>query len=69
MGARGTSVSIVSGYALDDLAIEVRSPAEARPVLGPTQSLVQRVLGVLSPGIKRARGVTLNTHPHLVPRS
>jgi hypothetical protein len=38
----GTSVSIVSGYGLDDQAIEVRSPAEAkgtcvsRPALGPT---------------------------------
>jgi hypothetical protein len=27
---RGSSVSIVSGYGLDDLAIEVRSPAEAK---------------------------------------
>jgi len=25
--------------------------------------------GVLSPGLKRGRGVTLITHPHLVPRS
>jgi len=25
--------------------------------------------GVLSPGVKRGRGVTLTTHPHLVPRS
>jgi hypothetical protein len=29
-GSRGSSVSIVSGYGLDDRAIEVRSPAEAR---------------------------------------
>jgi hypothetical protein len=27
---RGNSVSIVSGYGLDDRAIEVRSPAEAK---------------------------------------
>jgi hypothetical protein len=27
---RGSSVSIVSGYGLDDRAIEVRSPAEAK---------------------------------------
>jgi hypothetical protein len=27
---RGSSVSTVSGYGLDDRAIEVRSPAEAR---------------------------------------
>jgi len=25
--------------------------------------------GVLSPGVKRGWGVTLTTHPHLVPRS
>jgi hypothetical protein len=25
--------------------------------------------GVLSPGVKRGRGVTLTSHPHLVPRS
>jgi hypothetical protein len=29
---------------------------------------VQWVPGVLSPGVKRGRGVTLTTHPHLVPR-
>jgi hypothetical protein len=56
----------------------VRSPAGAkdfpltsvsRPALGPTQPPVQWVPGVLSPGVKRGRGVTLTTHPHLVPRS
>jgi hypothetical protein len=41
----------------------------SRPALGPTQPLVQWVPGVLSPGVKRDRGVTLTTHPHLVPRS
>jgi hypothetical protein len=25
--------------------------------------------GALSPGVKHGRGVTLTTHPHLVPRS
>jgi hypothetical protein len=30
---------------------------------------VQRVPGILSPGLNRGRGVTLTTHPHLVPRS
>jgi hypothetical protein len=29
-GSRGSSVTIVSGYGLDDRVIEVRSPAEAR---------------------------------------
>jgi hypothetical protein len=74
-GDPGSSVSIVSGYG----AIEVRSPAEAkgffplasvsRPALGPTQPPVQWVPEVLSPGLKCGRGVTLTTHPHLVPRS
>jgi hypothetical protein len=30
---------------------------------------VQWVPEVLSPAVKRSRGVTLTTHPHLVPRS
>jgi hypothetical protein len=29
---------------------------------------IQWVPGVLSPRVKRGRGVTLTTHPHLVPR-
>jgi hypothetical protein len=37
--------------------------------LGPTQPPVQWVPGVLSPGVKRGRGVTLTTHLHLAPRS
>jgi hypothetical protein len=41
----------------------------SRPALGPTQPPVQWVQGVLSPGVKRGRGVMLTTHPHLVPRS
>jgi hypothetical protein len=76
--SRGSSVSIVSGYGLDDWAIKVRSPAGARifplssvsrPALGPTQPPVQWVPGVFSLGVKRGRGVMLTTHPHLVPRS
>jgi hypothetical protein len=68
----------VSVYGLDDRVIEVRSPAGAmdfssflvsRPALGPTQPPVQWVPGVLSPGVKSGRGVTLTTHPHQVPRS
>jgi hypothetical protein len=38
----------------------------SRPALGPTQAPTQWVSGVLSPGVKRGRGVTLTTHPHLV---
>jgi hypothetical protein len=41
----------------------------SRPALGPTQPPVQWVPGVLSPGVKCGRGVTLTTHLHLVPRS
>jgi hypothetical protein len=39
------------------------------PTLGPTQPPIQWVPGVLSPGVKRGRGVTLTIHPYLVPRS
>jgi hypothetical protein len=55
----GRSVSIMSGYEVDDRAIEVRSPAGTKEVssslcvqtgLEPTQPPVQWVLGVLSPG-------------------
>jgi hypothetical protein len=41
----------------------------SRPALRPTQHPIQWVLGVLSPMVKRSPGVTLTTHPHLVPRS
>jgi hypothetical protein len=77
-GSRVSSGSIVSDYGLDDRAIGVRSPAGARifplasvsrPALGPTQPPVQWVPRVLSPGVKRGRGVALTTHPHLVSRS
>jgi hypothetical protein len=35
----------------------------SRPGLGSTQPPVQWIPGVLSPGLKRGRGVTLTTHP------
>jgi hypothetical protein len=76
--SRGSSISIVYGYGLDDRAIEVRSPGRgervfpivsvSRPALRPTQPPVQWVPGVLSPGLKFGRGVTLTTKPHLVSR-
>jgi hypothetical protein len=76
--SRGSSVSIVSDYGLDDRAIGVRSSArekdfssnlcvqtgsEARPASCPKGT------GGPFPGAKRGRGVTLTTHPHLMPRS
>jgi hypothetical protein len=63
--SRGSSVSIVSDYGLDDRAIGVRTPAEARifplasvsrPSLGPTQPPVQWVPGGPFPGGKARPG-------------
>jgi hypothetical protein len=56
------SASTVSVYGLDDRANEVRSPAETKP------ASCTMVLEVLSQGLKRGRGVTLTTQPHLVPK-
>jgi hypothetical protein len=41
----------------------------SRLSLGPTQPPIQWVPEVLSPGLKHGQGVTLTTHPHLVPKS
>jgi hypothetical protein len=75
----GSSGSVVSDYVLDDRAIGVRFPAGTKnfssilcvqTCSGPTQPPVQWVPGVLSPGVKRGRGMMLTTlTPHLVPRS
>jgi hypothetical protein len=74
----GLAVSqLVSDYGVEDREMRVRTPAGekgflasvSRPALGPTQLPVQWVPGVISPGIKYGRGVSLTTHPHLVPRS
>jgi hypothetical protein len=73
----GSSVSIVFGYGMNNQKIEVRSrqrqwifplASASRPALGPTQLPVQWVAGALSPGLKCGRGVTLTTHPQLMPR-
>jgi hypothetical protein len=74
----GSSVSIVSGYWLDDRAIEVRSPAGTKDFsrslcvqTGSGAHLATCTMGTGGPflGVKRGRGVTLTTHPYLVPRS
>ena len=58
---RESSVGIATGYGLDGSGIESPwwrdFPHLSRPVLGPTQPPVQRVLG-LFPGVKRlGRGI------------
>jgi hypothetical protein len=68
----GSSVSIVSGYGLDDRAIGVRSPAEAkdfsfnlcvRTGSGAHPAFYPMGTAGPFPGVKRGRGVTLTTHP------
>jgi hypothetical protein len=72
MWRRGYSVSIASGYRLDDRAIGVRSPAGAKDFSsslcvqtgsGAHLASVQWVPGVISSDVKRGQGVTLTTHP------
>jgi hypothetical protein len=75
----GSSVSTVSGYRPDIRVIRGSISGRGKRVfplasvsrlaLGPTHTSVQWVPGVLYPGLKRCRGVTLTIHPHLVPRS
>jgi hypothetical protein len=69
--SRGSSVSIVSGYGLDDRAIQVRSPAEARrifPLVSVSRPACPLGTGGPFPGGKARPGRDAN-HPHLVPRS
>jgi hypothetical protein len=66
-GEPGSSVSIVSDYGLDERAIQVRSPAKAKDFSfslcvqagceAHTASCIMGTGGVLSPGVKRGRGV------------
>jgi hypothetical protein len=76
--SRGSSVSMVSDYGLDDLAIEVRSPAETKDFFcspcvytGSGAHPASCPTGNVSPflEVNRGRGVTLTTHSHPVPRS
>jgi hypothetical protein len=71
MGRRGSSVSTVSDYGLDDRAtgFDPRQgqrifplTSVSRPALGPTHPPVQWGGGSF-PGAKRRRGVTLTTQP------
>jgi hypothetical protein len=75
---RGSSVSVVSDYGLDERTIRVRSPAWAKEFssilciqTGSQAYPASCTMGTggPSPGAKHGRGVTLTTHPHLVPRS
>jgi hypothetical protein len=66
---------MVSGYGLDDRAVEVRFPAEEKDFsfslciqTGSGAHPAQWVSGVLSLGLTCGRGVTLTTHAHLVLR-
>jgi hypothetical protein len=70
--SRGSSVSIVFDYGLDDQAIEVRSLAEAKDFssklcvqIGSGAHPASCTMGIVGPfpGAKRGRGVTLTTHP------
>jgi hypothetical protein len=75
----GSSGSIVSGYGAGRPGHRSSIPGRgesifplssvSRPALGPTQPPVQWVPGVLSLGLMHGRGVTLTSHPHLVPSS
>jgi hypothetical protein len=75
--SRVSSGSIVFDYGLDDRAIGVRSPAGAKDISsnlcvqtgsGAHPASYTMGTGGTFPGGKRGRGVTLTTHPHLVPR-
>jgi hypothetical protein len=65
--SRSSSVSIVSGYGLEDRAIEVRSAAEQE--IFSSNLLVQTGSGAhpsscpMGTGVKGRRGVKLSTHP------
>jgi hypothetical protein len=78
MRSRGSSGSIVSDYGLDHRAIGVLSPAGAKDFssnlcvqTGSEAHAASSAMGTGGPfpGAKRGWGVTLTTHPHLVPRS
>jgi hypothetical protein len=69
----GSSVSIVSGYGLDDRAIGVRSPAKAKDfsfnLCVRTGSGAHPVSCTMGTGGKARPGRDADHSPHLVPRS
>jgi hypothetical protein len=74
----GSSVSIVCNYGLEDRANGIRSPAQARDFFsslfgqngsGAHPASCPMGTGVLSPAVKRGRGVTLTIQHYLVPRA
>jgi hypothetical protein len=76
--SRGCSVSIVSGYGLDDQAIEFQSPEEAggfflclcvKTGSGPHPTSCTMGSGDPFPGAKARPGRDIDQSPHLVPRS
>jgi hypothetical protein len=78
LGNRGSSVSIVSDYGLDDRAIGVRSPAGAKDFSsslsvqtgsGAHPASSPMGTGVPFPGCKARPGRDADHSPHLVPRS
>jgi hypothetical protein len=74
--SRGSSVQcLTTGWTIGRSRFDPRQgqrifllASASRPALRPTQPPIQWVSGVLSPGVKCGQGVTLTTHPHLVPR-
>jgi hypothetical protein len=77
-GSWGSSVSIASGYGLDDRVIGVRSLAGAENFSSSLYvhtgsdahpAFCTMGTGGPFPGVKRGWGMTLTAHPHLVPRS
>jgi hypothetical protein len=76
--SRVSSVSIVSDYGLDDRAIEVRTPAEAKEFsyslfvqTGSGAHPASCTLGTVGPfpGAKARPGSDADQSPHLLPRS
>jgi hypothetical protein len=67
----GNSVGIATDYGLDGPGIESRWGRDFPPVqTGPGAHPASCTMGTWSfPGIKCGRGVTLTTHPLLVPRT